>query len=69
MIARKPKKQATTAGKFVSGRPKRNYTRVITNIDYPILSRIDALAAAHGSTRSAFIVSCLVERLRQLEAE
>jgi hypothetical protein len=69
VIARKPKKKAA-AGKFIAGagRAKRNYVRVITNFDQPILERIDAAANADGLTRSAFIVSVLVERLRQLES-
>jgi hypothetical protein len=70
VIARKPQKKETRARKFISGagngRAKRNYVRVITNFDQPVLERIDAAAAADGLTRSAFIVSAVLERLRQL---
>jgi hypothetical protein len=72
MIARKPQKEAQAA-KFIAagagnGRAaRRNFVRIITNFDPELLDRLDAAAAALKLNRSAFIVSAVTERLRQVD--
>lgn len=71
MIARKPKKE-NQAATFIArgagnGRGRRAAVRIITRFDAAFLERIDKAAEAMGLNRSAFIVSAVAERLRQLE--
>jgi hypothetical protein len=74
MIVQKPKKE-TQAASFIAragstsarnGRA-RNNVRVITGFDAEFLARLDRAARSMGLNRSAFIVSAVAERLRELE--
>lgn len=73
MIARKPKRKEGKAIGFIRGasapnKPaKRRKVRVITGVDEGLLERVDAAAAAQGLNRSAFVMTAIAERLRQLE--
>jgi hypothetical protein len=75
MIAPKPKKETQVASFIARARAgtsarngrARNNVRVITGFDAEFLARLDRAARKMGLNRSAFIVSAVAERLRELE--